>query len=170
MKIESLLSQKSSSKTSSTADAEIFTLHGLLLAQKPLTKTRTHGRKSHPRSPLLRQTMTSSAQINYFWQTNPWWKLRPCCPKIHPRKAFLRLTLKFSMYIDYGWLRNRWRKLGLPDSKNHPRSQFYGRRWHLLRKWTTSDRQTLDENWVPAVPKFILETHFYSWRWNFQCT
>jgi hypothetical protein len=32
MKTESLLYKKSSSKTSSTADAEIFTLHGLLLA------------------------------------------------------------------------------------------------------------------------------------------
>jgi hypothetical protein len=65
MKTESLLSQKWSSKTSSTADAEIFTLHGLLLAQKPLTKTRTLGPKTHVRSPVLRLTMTSSAQIDY---------------------------------------------------------------------------------------------------------
>jgi hypothetical protein len=45
MKTKSLLYQKSSSKTSSPADAEIFTLHGLLLDQNPLTKTRTLGPK-----------------------------------------------------------------------------------------------------------------------------
>jgi hypothetical protein len=42
--------------------------------------------------------------------------------------------LKSSMYIDYCWLRNRWRKLGPSDPKNHPEAQFYGWRWHLLRK------------------------------------
>jgi hypothetical protein len=41
MKTESLLSQKSSSKPSSTADAEIFNVHRLLLAEKPLMKTRS---------------------------------------------------------------------------------------------------------------------------------
>jgi hypothetical protein len=43
MKTEPLLSQKSSSKPSSTADPEIFIVHRLLLAQKLLTKTRTLG-------------------------------------------------------------------------------------------------------------------------------
>ena len=40
---ESLLSQNTSSKRNSTADADIFNVHRLLLAQKPLTKTRTLG-------------------------------------------------------------------------------------------------------------------------------
>jgi hypothetical protein len=40
-KPKSLLSQISTSKPSSTADAEIFNVHRLLLAQKPLTKSRT---------------------------------------------------------------------------------------------------------------------------------
>ena len=111
------MSQKSSSRTSSTADAEIFALHGLLLAQKPLTKTRTPGPKKYPRSPVLRLTLTFSAQINYSRQTNPWWKLSPFCPKNHPRNPVLPLTLKSSMYIDYCWLRNRWRKLGPSDQK-----------------------------------------------------
>jgi hypothetical protein len=58
---ESLLFPKSSSKTSSTADDEIFNVNRVLLAQKPLTKTRTQGPKNHPISPVLRQTLTSSA-------------------------------------------------------------------------------------------------------------
>jgi hypothetical protein len=82
MKTESLLSQKSSFKTSSTADAEIFTLHGLLLAQIPLMTTRTSDPKNHRRSLVVRLTLTSSAEINYSWQTNRWWKLSPCVPKI----------------------------------------------------------------------------------------
>jgi hypothetical protein len=53
MKTESLLSQKSSSKPNSTADAEIFNLHRLLLPLKPLTKTSSLGPKNHPRSPVL---------------------------------------------------------------------------------------------------------------------
>jgi len=64
-KNESLVSQNSSSKRSSTADAEIFNLHRLLLPQKPLTKTRSLGPKNHPRSPVLRLMVTSSAQIDY---------------------------------------------------------------------------------------------------------
>jgi hypothetical protein len=70
MKTESLLSQKSSSKTSSTADAEIFTLQALLLAQKPLKKTRTFGRKTHPRSPVLPLTLKSSMYVDYCWLRN----------------------------------------------------------------------------------------------------
>jgi hypothetical protein len=66
-KNESLVSQNSSSQRSSTADAEIFNVDRLLLAQKPLTKTRSLGPKNRPRSPVLRLTMTSSAQINYSW-------------------------------------------------------------------------------------------------------
>jgi hypothetical protein len=110
MKTESLPSQKSSSKPNCTADAEIFNLHTLLLPQKPLTKTRSLGPKNRPISPVLRLTLTSSAQIKYSWQTNRWWKLSPWCPKINPRNAVLRLTLKSSLYIDYCCLRNRWRK------------------------------------------------------------
>src|SRR4030067_164570 len=63
-KTESLLSQKSSSKPSSTTDAEIFTLHRLLLPQKPLTKTRSLGHKNHPRSLVLRLTLTYSEHID----------------------------------------------------------------------------------------------------------
>jgi len=70
------------------------------------------GPKNHPRSPVLRLTLTSSAQIKYSWQTNRWWKLSPCCPKNHPRNPVLPLMLRSSMYIDYCWLRNRWWKLG----------------------------------------------------------
>jgi hypothetical protein len=110
MKTESLPSQKSSSKPSSTADARIFNLHILLLPQKSLTKTRSLGPKNHPRSPVLRLTLTSSAQIKYSWQTNCWWKLSPCRPKNHPRNQVLRLTLKSSIYTRYCFLRNRWRK------------------------------------------------------------
>jgi hypothetical protein len=136
MKIESLLSQKSSSKPSSTADAEIFNLHRLLLPQKPLMKTRSLGPKNHPRSPVLRLTLTSSSQIKYSWQTNRWWKLSPCCPKNHPRNPVLplTLTLKSSTQIDYFKKENSCRKLS------------------------------------PSVPKIILETQFYRWRWNHQST
>jgi len=119
---ESLLSQNSSSKRCSTADAEIFSLHRLLLPQKLLTKTRSLGPKNHPTSLVLRLTLPSSAKINYSWQTNCWWKLSPCCPKNHPRSPVLRLTLTSSARIDYSWQRNRWWKLGPSDPKNHPRS------------------------------------------------
>jgi hypothetical protein len=51
MKTESLLSQKSSSKPSCTADAEIFNVYRLTLSQKPLTKTRTLGPKKSSKKP-----------------------------------------------------------------------------------------------------------------------
>jgi hypothetical protein len=45
------VSRKLSSKPSSTADAEIFNVHRLLLAQKPLTKTRTLWPKKSSKKP-----------------------------------------------------------------------------------------------------------------------
>jgi hypothetical protein len=98
MKIESLLSQNSSSKSSSTADTEIFNVHRLMLAQKPLTKTRILGPKYSSKKP------SSTADAHIF-----------CANR-------LLLTDK------------------------------------PLR------------NWVPGVPKFILETQFYCWHWDLQCT
>jgi len=65
-KIESLLPEKSSSKPNSTADAEIFNVHKLLLAQKLVTKIWTLGPKNHPRSLVLRVTLTSTAHIDYW--------------------------------------------------------------------------------------------------------
>jgi hypothetical protein len=109
---ESLLSQNSSLKRNSMADADIFNVHRLLLAQKPLMKTRTLGPQKSSKKPVLRLTLTSFAQIKYSWQTNRWWKLSPCCSKNHPRNLVLRLTLKSSIYTDYCYLRNRWWKLG----------------------------------------------------------
>jgi hypothetical protein len=53
MKTESLLSQKSSSKPSSMADAENFNVHRLLLAQKPLTKTRALEPKKSSKKPCF---------------------------------------------------------------------------------------------------------------------
>jgi len=169
MKTESLRSQKSSSKPYSTADAEIFNVHKLLLAQKLYTETRTLGPKNHPRSPVLRRTATSFAHIDYCCLRNCWWKLSHCYPKNHPRNPVLRLRLKSSMCIDYCWLRNRLPKLGPWDPKIIQEAQFYGWRWHLLRTLTTADWETVDENWVPPVPKIILETLFYGWSWNLQC-
>jgi len=132
-KTKSLVSQTSSSKRSSTADAEIFNVHRRLLVQKQLSKTRTLIPKNHRRSPVLRQTLTSSTHIDYSWKTNRWRKLSPWCPKHHPRNAVLRLTLKSSTYIDYCWCRNHCRKLGPSDPKIIQEAQFYGWRWHLLR-------------------------------------
>jgi hypothetical protein len=94
MKTESLVPQKSTSKPNSTAGAEIFILHRLLLPHKPLTKTRSLGPKNHPRSLVLRLTLTSSVHIDYSWQRNRWRKLSPWCPKNHPRTQF------------YGWCWN----------------------------------------------------------------
>jgi hypothetical protein len=51
MKTEPLQSQNSSSKPSFIADAEIFIVHILLLAQKLLTKTRTPGPKKSSKKP-----------------------------------------------------------------------------------------------------------------------
>jgi len=64
---EYLLFPKSSSKTSSMADDEIFNVRRLLLALKPLRKTRTQGPKNHPISLVLRLTLSSSAQKDYYW-------------------------------------------------------------------------------------------------------
>jgi len=133
MKTESLLSQKSSLKPCSTADAQIFNVHRLLLAQKPFTKTRTLGPKNHPRSPVLQLRLRSSAHIDYCCLRNRWWKLSDCCHKNHPRHLVLRLTLKSSMYIDYCWLRTCLRKLGPWDPKIIQEAQFYTCGWHLLR-------------------------------------
>jgi hypothetical protein len=118
---ESLLFPKSSSKTSSTADNEIFNVHRLLLAQKPLRKTRTQGPKNHQRSPVLRLTLSSSAQKDYNWLRNSRHKLSPCSSQNHPRKPVLRLTRTSSAHIDYYWLRNSWQKLSPCCSENHPR-------------------------------------------------
>jgi hypothetical protein len=65
MKTKSLLSHKSSSKPSSTADAEIFIVLRLLLAQKQLSKTRTLGPKNRPSSLVLRMTLTTSTHMDY---------------------------------------------------------------------------------------------------------
>jgi hypothetical protein len=111
VKSESLLSQKSSKKYSSTAEADIFKAHRLLTTKKSLTKTGSLGPKNHPRSPVLRPTLTSSVHIDYCWMRNRWWKLRPCCPKNNPRNPVLRLTLKSLEHIDYCWGRNRWWKM-----------------------------------------------------------
>jgi len=92
-KIESLLSEKSSSKPCSTADAEIFIVHRLLLPNKPLTRTRTLGRTNHQRSQVLRLTLTSCAHIDYCWLRNRWRELGPWDPKIIQEAQF------------YGW---RW--------------------------------------------------------------
>ena len=82
MKTESLLYKKSSSKTSSTADAEIFPLHGLLLAQKPMTKTRNLGPKKSTKQP----SCTADADIfcgnKLILTDKPLIKLSPCVPKI----------------------------------------------------------------------------------------
>ena len=116
------VSQKSSLKTSSTADAEIFTLHGLLLAQKPLTKTRTPG----PKKSSKKTSSTADADIfcaNKLQLTDkPLMKTESLLYKKSSSKRVLRLTLKSSLYMDYCWLRNRSRKLGPSDPKNHPRS------------------------------------------------
>ena len=125
--------QKSSKKPSSTADADIFCAHGLLLAQIPLTRTRTLGRKNHQRSHVLRLTLTSCAHIDYCWLRNCWRKLSPCCPKNHTRNLVLRLMLKSSLYIDYCCLINRWRELGPWDAKIIHEAKFYGWQWCLLR-------------------------------------
>ena len=165
MKSESLLSQKSSSEPCSTADAEIFNVHRLLLAQKPFTKTRTLGPKNHPRGLVLQLRLTSSTHIDYCGLRTCWWKLSPSCPKNHPRHQVLRLTLKSSTYIDYCWLRNRLQKRG-PWDQNHPTSP-------VLRLTLTSSAK-INYSWQtnrwsklsPCCP----ETQFYRWRWKLHCT
>jgi len=82
MKTEFLLYKKSTSKTSSTSDAEIFPLDGLLLAQKPLTKTRTLGPKKSSKQP----SCTADADIfcgnKLILTYKPLMKNEPCVPKI----------------------------------------------------------------------------------------
>jgi len=147
MTTESLLSQKSSPKTSATADAEILTLHGLLLAQKPLTKTRTLGRKTHPRSPVLRLRLTSSHYMDYCWLGNRWRKLWPSDPKNHPRILVIRLTLTSSAEINYSWQTNQFwnwapvsRKLSSKPSSTADTEIFNVHRLLLAQKPLTKTR------------------------------
>jgi hypothetical protein len=107
---------------SSAADAEIFNVHRLLLAQKPLTKTRTFGRKTHPRSPVLPLTLKSSMYVDYCWLRNRWRKLGHSDPKNNPRILVLRLTLTSFTHIDYCWQKNSRRKLSPWCPKIHPRN------------------------------------------------
>jgi len=93
-----------------------------MLAQKPLTKTRTLGPKYSSKKP----SSTADAHIfcaNRLLLTDkPLRNWVPGVPKFILQNAFLRLTLRSSMYIDYCWFRNCWRKLGPSDPKNHRRS------------------------------------------------
>jgi len=166
MKTESLLSEKSSSKHSSTADAEIFIVHRLLLHNKPLTRTRTLGRKNHPRSQVLRLTLRSSAHIEYWWLRNRWRKLSPTCPKNNPGNPVLRLTQTSSAHIDYWWLRNCWRKQSPCCPKSHPRNP--------VLRLTLKSSMYINYCWLrnswpkfgPSDPKIIQEAQFYGWRWH----
>jgi len=97
----------------------MLNVHRLLLAQKPLTKTRTQGHKNHPISTVLRLPLTSSGHVDYSWLRNSWQKLSPCCSENHPRKPVLRMTMKFSTCIDYCLLRPL-PKTRTHEHKNHP--------------------------------------------------
>jgi hypothetical protein len=90
MKTESLLYKKSSSKTSSTADAEIFPLHGLLLAQKPLTKTRTLGPKKSSMKPSCTADVDIFCGNKLILTDKPLMKTEPLCPKIILETQFYR--------------------------------------------------------------------------------
>jgi hypothetical protein len=122
MKIESLLSQKSSSKPSSTADTEIFNVHRLLLAQKPLTKTRTLEPKKSSKKP----SSTADADIfctNKLLLTDkPLMKTESLVSQKSSSKPSSTADAQSSIYTDYCCLRNRWWKLSPWCPKNHPRS------------------------------------------------
>jgi hypothetical protein len=169
MKTESLVSQKSSSKPSSTADTEIFNLHGLLLPQKPLTKTRSLRPKNHPKSLVLRLTLTSTTHKDYSWQKRG-----------HETESLLsqnssskrNSTADADIFNVHRLLLpqkplTKIRTLGPQKSSMKPNSTadadiYYAQRLLLTEKWS--------RNWVPTVPKFILETQFYGWGWHLQST
>jgi hypothetical protein len=118
---------KSSSKTSSTADYEIFNIRRLLLAQKPLRKTRTQGPKNHPVS-LLRLTMKSSMYVDYCLPWNHWGKLGPRDPKINQQAKF------------YGW------RYHLQRTKTTTGSETVDRNWvHLFPKSSSKSSSTADD-------------------------
>jgi hypothetical protein len=151
---------------SSTVDNDVFCAHRLLLPHKPLTRTRTLGRKNHPRKQVLRLTLKSSAHIDYWWVRNCWRKQSPCCPKKHPGNPVLRLTLTSSVHIDYWWLTNCWRKQSPYCPKDHPRnpilrltlkSSMYINYYCLRNCW---------QKFGPWDPKIIQEAQFYGWRWH----
>src|SRR3990172_2921724 len=101
-KTESLVSQKSSSKPSSTADAEMFTLHRLLLANKPLTKTESLLSQKSSSKP----SSTSDTEIftlhRLLLPQKPLTKTVSLGHKNYPRSPVLRLTLTYSKHIDCG--------------------------------------------------------------------
>jgi hypothetical protein len=122
MKIESLLSQKSSSKPSSTADAEIFIVHRLMLAQKPLTKTRTLGPKYSSKKPSSTADADMFCANKLLLTDKPLMKTESLVSQKSSSKPSSTADAKSSIYTDYCCLRNRSRKLGPWDPKNHPRS------------------------------------------------
>jgi hypothetical protein len=111
-----------SSKPSSTADAEIFNGHSLLVAQKPLMKTSSLGPKNHPKTI---QKHSSTADNDKFCAhgllliEKALTKTDSLLSQKYPRNPVLRLTLKSSMDIDYCWLKNRWQKLCPCGQKIH---------------------------------------------------
>jgi hypothetical protein len=52
--------------------------------------------------------------------------------------------------------------------KNHPTSPVLRLTLTSTMHINYSQQKNRSRNWVPAIPKLILETLFYGWRWNLQ--
>ena len=170
MKTESLVSQKLSLKPSSTVDAQIFNVHRLLLAQKPLTKTRTLWPKKSSKKP------SSTADVDIFCANKLLLTDKPLMKteSLVSQKSFSKTssTAEAEIFTLHGLLlaQKSLMKTRTLGRKTHPRCLVLRltltSTTHIDYSWQKNSSQ----NWVPAVPKFILETHFYGWRWNLQCT
>jgi hypothetical protein len=90
MKTQSLVSRHSSSKRSSTADADILNVRRLLLARKPLTKTMTLGPKKSSKNPSCTADTDIFCGNKLLLTDKPFLKLSPCVPKIILETQFYR--------------------------------------------------------------------------------
>jgi len=93
--------QKASKKPSSTADADIFCAHRLLVIEKLLTKTESLLSEKSSSKP----SSTADAEIfivhRLLLPHKPLTRTSTLGRKNHPRSQVLRLTLKSSAHIDY---------------------------------------------------------------------
>jgi len=138
--------QKSSKKASSTAKADIFYAHRLLLPQKPLMKTESLLSQKYPRHLVLRLTLKSSMYIEYCWLRDCLWNLGPWDPKIIQEAQFYGWRwhlLRTLTTADWETIAENWVP---PVPKIILETLFYGWRWNLQCAYTIAGSETVYQN------------------------
>ena len=145
-------------------------MHRLLLAQKPLTKTRTLGPKKSSKKPSCKADADIFCANRLLLTDKPLTKNESLVSQNSSSKrsstADAEIFNVHRLLLPQKPLMKTW-SLG---PKNHSRSPVLRLTLTSCASYNTPDRQTVDENWTPAVLIIILETQFYGWRWNLPST